>query len=400
MSIITKIDNINHQGQGITKINNKITFVPKTIPEDIVEIKLTKEHKNYNDAKLVKIISPSPNRKDYKCPYYQICGGCHIANLPYELQLKYKQEKVKNIFKKYNKKEIEPEIIPSPNQLHYRNKVILKIKNNKLGLYEEKSHNIIPIDNCLLLPTKMNSIIKSLNNISLYNIDNIMIREIDSQIIINITSNDTQTELINILKDKVTSIYINYNLVYGKPNLTQTLDNYNFIISPESFFQINIDQTINLYHQVLEYSNPKKTDKILDLYCGTGTIGIYLAKHCKEVLGIEINNKAIENANQNKSINKINNISFKQGNVSTVLDINYKADIIIVDPPRSGLDKTVVKTILKIKPRKIVYISCEPITLSRDINLLEENYNLEKIKLFDMFPQTYHVESICLLNLR
>jgi len=398
MSHIVKIENINHQGSGITKINNKITFIPKTITGDVVEIKITKEHKNYNEAKLIKIIEPSLDRIEYTCPYYDKCGGCHIAGLPYEQQLKIKQDKVKNIFKKYNGIEINPEIVSSPSNLHYRNKVTLQVSNNTIGFYEEKTHNIIPIKECLLLTDKMNSIISLLEKMDINFITRIVIREIESKIMINILGTINKEEVINILKDKCSAIYINSKLVYGEKQLIETLDNYKFIISPESFFQINVPQTINLYKQILEYANPTKEDKILDLYCGTGTIGIFLSKYCNKVLGIEINPSSIENANNNKKLNNIDNITFKLGDVSKVLDLNYKADIIVVDPPRSGLDKHTIKTILELNPKKIVYVSCDPITLSRDINLLKEKYELESIKLFDMFPQTYHVESIVLLN--
>jgi len=401
MTDTVKIENINHQGSGITKINNKITFVPKTIKDDVVEIKIIKEHKNYNEAKLLKINTPSKDRIEYKCPYYDKCGGCHIANLSYEKQLKYKQDKVKNIFKKYNGIEINPEIIASPNNLHYRNKVTLQVDNKSIGYYEEKTHNIIPIDECLLLSNKMNSIIELLKEKTNKNsITKIIIREIESKIMINVLGQIKEKDIVNILKDKCSSIYINSNWIYGEKQLKEYLEDYKFLISPESFFQINVPQTINLYNQILEYANPNKEDKILDLYCGTGTIGIFLCKYCKNVLGIEINESSIENANNNKKLNNINNITFKLGDVSKVLDENYKADIIVVDPPRSGLDKKTISTILKLNPKKIVYVSCDPITLSRDINLLKEKYELKDIKLFDMFPQTYHVECVMWLCLK
>ena len=401
MTHTVKIENINHQGQGITKINNKITFVPKTIPQDIVEINLTKEHKNYNEAKLLKIIEPSLNRVNYKCSYYDKCGGCHIANLSYENQLKYKKDKVKNIFKKYNELDINPEIVSSTNNLGYRNKVTLQVIDNTIGFYEEKTHKIIPIDNCLLLSNEMNSIIiilkEKLNKTS---INSIVIREIEDKIMVNIKGKIKPHQVIDILKDKCASIYINSNWVYGEKQLIESLEEYKFLISPESFFQINVPQTINLYNQILKYAKPSKEDKILDLYCGTGTIGIFLSKYSKEVLGIEINSSSIENANSNKILNKIDNISFKLGDVSKILDENYHADIIIVDPPRSGLDKKTIETILKLEPKKIVYVSCDPITLSRDINILKEKYEFKDIKLFDMFPQTFHVECVMWLCLK
>lgn len=394
------ITDLNHLGQGITRIDNKITFVPKTVSGDIINLEITKSHKNYNEAKLLKIVKPSPDRIEYKCPYYNKCGGCNIANLEYTNQLKYKKEKVINIFKKYNKIDINPTIIASDEILHYRNKITLQY-NEKLGLYEEKTHNIIEIQECLLMPQKVNDIIKLLNKYN-YNtsLQKIVIRIINNQVMINIIAKDIPKSLIEILKNLDVSVYHNSKYISGNKVLIETLNNYKFSILPDSFFQINKKQTINLYNQIVEYANPQKEDKVLDLYCGVGTIGIYLSKYCKEVLGIEINKSSIENANINKKLNNVENISFIEADVSKVLSMKYKADIIIVDPPRSGLDKNTIETLIKINPKKIVYVSCDPITLSRDINLLKNNYILKDIKLYDMFPETYHVESVCVLERR
>ena len=391
------ITDLNHLGQGITRIDNKITFVPKTVSGDIINLEITKSHKNYNEAKLLKIVKPSPDRIEYKCPYYNKCGGCNIANLDYTNQLKYKKEKVINIFKKYNKIEINPTIIASDEILHYRNKITLQY-NEKLGLYEEKTHNIIEIQECLLMPQKVNDIIKLLNKYN-YNtsLQKIVIRIINNQVMINIIAKDIPKSLIEILKNLDVSVYHNSKYISGNKVLIETLNNYKFSILPDSFFQINKKQTINLYNQIVEYANPQKEDKVLDLYCGVGTIGIYLSKYCKEVLGIEINKSSIENANINKKLNNVENISFIEADVSKVLSMKYKADIIIVDPPRSGLDKNIIETLIKINPKKIVYVSCDPITLSRDINLLKNNYILKDIKLYDMFPETYHVECVTVL---
>ena len=394
------ITDLNHLGQGITRIDNKITFVSKTVSGDIINLEITKSHKNYNEAKLLKIVKPSPDRIEYKCPYYNKCGGCNIANLEYTNQLKYKKEKVINIFKKYNKIDINPTIIASDEILHYRNKITLQY-NEKLGLYEEKTHNIIKIEECLLMPQKVNDIIKLLNKYN-YNtsLQKIVIRIINNQVMINIIAKDISKSLIEILKNLDVSVYHNSKYISGNKVLIETLNNYKFSILPDSFFQINKKQTINLYNQIVEYANPQKEDKVLDLYCGVGTIGIYLSKYCKEVLGIEINKSSIENANINKKLNNVENISFIEADVSKVLSMKYKADIIIVDPPRSGLDKNTIETLIKINPKKIVYVSCDPITLSRDINLLKNDYILKDIKLYDMFPETYHVESVCVLERR
>jgi 23S rRNA (uracil1939-C5)-methyltransferase len=204
--------------------------------------------------------------------------------------------------------------------------------------------------------------------------------------------------LMKTLSPHLTSLYLNDKHLSGTKTITETLGKYQFLISPASFFQINHNQTINLYNQVKSYLGPKNNE-VLDLYCGTGTIGIYVSDCCKKVTGIELNPSSVKDAHNNIKLNKLNNIEIIQGDVGKVLQAKNTYEAIIVDPPRSGLDKKTKTTLLKIKSPKLIYISCNPITLARDLNDLKEIYNIEDITLFDMFPNTYHVECVVLLNL-
>ena len=388
------IDRLNDTGEGIGKINNEIVFVEKTVPGDVVEVENIIKHKNYLEASPAKIIKNSSKRIPAPCPYYEKCGGCQIMNLNYPEQLAYKKEKVINIFKKYGDITVNPNIV-FDKEWHYRNKITLQAENNKIGLFKSKSNEIVEIDECLLISNSMNELIKFIKeNIKLAGINQIMLREANNQHMVVFKGNIDNTEALK-LKNKVDSIYINNNHIYGTKEVTTTLEKYTFKISKDSFFQVNHNQTIKLYNKVKEYLNKKK--KILDLYCGTGSIGIYVSDNCQSILGIEINKQAIKDANINKKINNIENISFKCGDVANIITSKDKYDTIIVDPPRSGLSKKTRKILLEISTNYIIYVSCNPITLVRDIKELSSKYELKDITLFDLFPNTYHVESISLL---
>ena len=391
------IDRFNDTGEGIGKINNEIVFVEKTVPGDVVEVENIIKHKNYLEASPAKIIKNSSKRIPAPCPYYEKCGGCQIMNLNYPEQLAYKKEKVINIFKKYGDITVNPNIV-FDKEWHYRNKITLQAENNKIGLFKSKSNEIVEIDECLLISNSMNELIKFIKeNIKLAGINQIMLREANNQHMVVFKGNIDNTEALK-LKNKVDSIYINNNHIYGTKEITTTLEKYTFKISKDSFFQVNHNQTIKLYNKVKEYLNKKK--KILDLYCGTGSIGIYVSDNCQSILGIEINKQAIKDAKKKKKINNIENISFKCGDVANIITSKDKYDTIIVDPPRSGLSKKTRKILLEISPNYIIYVSCNPITLVRDIKELSSKYELKDITLFDLFPNTYHVECVVAMILK
>ena len=392
------ITKLNHSGEGIGYIDGKIVFIPKTIPGDIVEIKIIKEHKNYIEAIPTKYIEYSKDRVEIKCPYYKECGGCQLMGLPYPKQLEYKCNKVKNILNKYASLNLEPTITES-NIYNYRNKITLQVENGNVGLYTSNSHDLIQIDKCYLISNNMNNIIPLIKELDLSNINQIIIREATNQLMIKFIGKINISTLTNKLSSKVDSIYLNEELIYGTPTITETLDKYKFLISPDSFFQVNKNQTINLYNQVKNYLGPNNNE-VLDLYCGTGTIGIYVSDYCKKITGIELNPSSVKDAIKNVRLNNLTNINILEGDVGTLLKAKNAYDAIIVDPPRSGLDKKTKSTLLKIKSPKLIYISCDPITLARDLNELKEIYNIEDISLFDMFPNTYHVESVVKLLLK
>ena len=393
--MIVKIDKLSHDFRGLCKINNKVTFVTKSLPNEIIDLTLTNQKKNYNEGKINNIINPSNIRVEPLCQYANICGGCNIAHINYTSQLETKQNNVINIMKKYAGILVKPAIISNNNIYHYRNKISLKIKEDKLALVETSTNNLVKIDSCLLANENINKVIKILNNIDLSRVDNLIIRgENELMVIVNGTIN--KDILIQVLSNYVSSIILNNKTIYGNDYIKIKVKNLTYAIYPNSFFQVNTKMIEKLYDKVKEYAGCG--EELLDLYCGAGTIALYLADNFKTVRGIEINKDAIISANLNKKLNSIDNISFECQNASNIT--NIEETTIVVDPPRSGLDKKTISKILNSHSSKIVYVSCNPITLARDINILKDKYNLEEMTLFDMFPNTYHVECVCVLKLK
>ncbi len=385
-----EIINLDHFGRGIAK-KDKPIFIDNALVGEVVEIEITKDKKKYSEGKVINYIKKSPLRVESDCPYYDKCGGCDLLHLSYEEQLKYKENKVKEIIKKFSGLECVNKIVPSV-QYNYRNKVTLHV-NKKVGYYQKKSYDIIAIDNCLIADNKINKLIKKLNNIDLNTINKIMIRTSNKEIMLVVEGGSVNIALF----DEVDTIIVDNKVLKGKGYIINDVNNLKFVISPNSFFQVNQIGMFNIYNQVLKYVD--ENTNVLDLYCGTGTIGIYLANKVNKVLGVEINSSAINDALLNKKINNLTNIDFKLGDVGTILNNNnFKADCIVVDPPRAGLDNVAIKNIIKINPQKLIYVSCDPVTLARDLNILSNDYNVLEITPFDMFSNTYHVECVALLT--
>ena len=390
MCMIVKIDKLSHDLRGITKIDNKITFIPKTLPEEVVNIRITKQKKKFNEGCLTTIIEESKDRVKYICPYYDICGGCDTGHILYSKSIMYKKDMVVDIFKRYCDMDVDMDIVYDDDNIYnYRNKITLRVNDGKLALVGE---SLVNIDYCYLVNDNINRVIGILNGICLDGMDEVIIRGTD-EIMVIIKGNIDNDKIIKVLKDNVSSIFINGVKVFGNDYVMINVGNYRYAVYPDSFFQVNTKMISRLYDKVLEFAG--RGDKLLDLYCGAGTIGIYLANNFNSVRGIEQNESAIKGANLNKSINDIKNISFVCEKASDINEI--VEDVVVVDPPRSGLDSTTIKRILDSRIERLIYVSCNPITLARDINILKDKYNLVSMSLFDMFPNTSHAECVCLL---
>lgn len=405
-----EIDRMDHQGRGIGVIEGKTTFIPNALPGEVVEVAIINNKKKYMVGEVLKVLESSNHRIKPICPYFTRCGGCDLMHLSYHDQLIYKEDKIKDIVQKFagiNADVVKP-IIACDTSLHYRNKVTFH-SDHKIGFYEKKSREIVAIDQCKIALPRINHILAKLKILPLNHIQQMVIRTNertdDTMVIIQAMGEIDDKLFVDSLKEDVTSIIKIMNsritVLYGPKQIKMTLGAHTFWLSPTSFFQVNSKQCERLYEQVRQYANINHQDTVLDLYCGTGTIGIYLSKYAKHVYGIEINQAAIACAKENKKLNHITNITFQAGDVGHVIkQLNIQPDVVVVDPPRSGLDRATKEQLLKWQPRTIVYVSCDPITLARDLKELSLQYHIEAITPVDMFPQTYHVECVCVLKIR
>ena len=397
-----KIIRLNNEGLGVALVDKFVTFVYNALPGELVKIRITEVNDNYARGIVTSYIETSSDRVIPECPYYEKCGGCNLMHMNYKSQISFKKDKVKSIFKKVSNIDIDIKDIIYDKEYNYRNKVVLKVKGNKIGLYREKTNDIISVDKCLLIDNKINDeliklelfIHRYVNN----NISEIMIRVINDKIMLSLdTINKEVRDSFLDNFSHVESIYINNKLVYGNEFLKETIDNLEFNISPKSFFQVNKNIMTKMYNKAINYIDGGTT---LDLYSGTGTLSMLASKSSDEVIGIEVVKDAVKDANNNIELNNIKNVSFICDKVENKIDElkNKKIDNIIMDPPRSGSDKKSLNSILEIEPKQIIYISCNPVTLARDYNTLKEKYSIKEIILFDMFPNTYHIESVLVLE--
>lgn len=434
------------EGEGIAKIEGFTIFIEGAIKGEKCRILIVKVTSSHAFGKLVEILEKSKYRVEPDCATYKRCGGCNLRHIDYEETLNIKQNTVQNLVNKTLNNKIKVEMtVGMGNPYNYRNKAQYPVGFDKsgesvMGVYAKRTHEIIPMRNCMIqnpVSEKIANVVLGFfikNNIPIYNEKNgegllrhivikvgIKTHEIMCILVLNKKELKKEKELIKVLIrefPEIKTIVKNYNMkntnvilgnenevIYGDGYIYDELGDYTFKISPLSFYQINPIQTEALYNIAIEMADLKKTDTLFDLYCGIGTIGIFASPYVNRVYGIEIVKQAIEDAKENSNINNIRNIEFFAGDVEKVFENvlkehNVKPDVIFVDPPRKGLDKHTIENILNIKPEKIVYISCNPASLVRDLKLLEESYEIKKIQPVDMFPFTSHVECVVAMFLK
>ncbi len=443
--IVDIIDN-GFEGEGIAKIDNFTIFIPGTIKGEKVRVLIVKVLSSHGFGKIVEIIEKSQARQDVDCNTYKRCGGCNLRHVKYEETLKMKQNAVQSLVNKTLKNKLQvKETVGMENPLHYRNKAQYPIGINKqgepvIGVFANRTHEVIPIDNCLIQNKKSEEIAKFIiefikeKNISIYDektgkglvrhiVTKVGIKtgEIMCVIVINGYKIPNENELVENLKTRypeIKAIVKNINMkntnvilgqeninLYGNGYIEDILGEYKFKISPLSFYQVNPVQAEKLYNLGVSMAEITKDDVVFDLYCGIGTISLFMSKFAKKVYGIEIVEEAVKMAKENAQNNNVSNTEFFAGDVEIVLDdlINnkgLKADVVMFDPPRKGLDKKSIDNILNIRPKKIVYISCNPATLIRDLADFENEYDIKTIIPVDMFPFTSHIECCSVLQLK
>ena len=388
---IVKLDDF---GRGICFVNNKVTFVPNTIPGDIVNIKIVKENKKYNEAILIDLVKSSSKRIDVLCPYFGICGGCSLQTLPYDLGISYKKDKVINYFKKMGLI-INPSLITNDTPYNYRNKITLKVVNGVVGYYKLNSHSVVEVNKCLLAEECINDVISIVCGMGIINGEVIIRSNYKSEILIIINSKD-KINTTNI-SSNIKGIVLNDEVIYGNDYFYEEINNTKYKVSYKAFFQVNRSVASKMFKLVEDFTN--NDDCVLDLYSGVGTLGLSASKKAKNVLGVEINKDAVKDANENTVINKLNNAKFIYSDASNIKNIDVAFNKLIVDPPRAGLSREVIDFIKFKLPDEIMYISCDYHTQARDLKLLD-SYEIIDSYICDLFSYTYHVECICFLRKR
>ncbi len=426
LSIVEKarvrIESVAYQGYGVGRVDGKVTFVPYTLVGDEAWIEMREEKKTYSTGRLIQLLKPSPGRVIPPCPYFGTCGGCQWQHVDYSIQTEQKKEILTETLKRLGGLKEIPSIgvFPSPKPYDYRVRVQLKVRGKAMGYYQERSHRIVDIERCPISHPLVNRILRDLRHqfralSAMEGVEvNVSPEEGRGALLLHPHSYDPQaepsaTELLRrqpILKG-VAIIQEDRHLLVGDPTLNFTLPSIHekkerevkLRISPGSFSQINPEQNQRLVRTVLEFSEVNPEDKVLDLYAGAGNLTLSLAMEGGEVLGIEENKTAFQDAGFNAERNGMKNCRFIQGRVEDVLSgwKRESPDLIVLDPPRTGC-KTILEQVVRLKPRKIIYVSCEPTTFARDLRQFRERgYFLQKLSLIDMFPQTYHMETVGLL---
>ncbi len=443
---IVKIIDNGFEGEGIAKIDNFTIFVSGAIKGETVKILILKVLSSHAYGKILEFIEKADSRQSEDCETYKRCGGCNLRHIKYEDTLKIKQNAVQSLVNKTLKNKIEvKETIGMENPLYYRNKAQYPIGLNKenepiMGVFAQRTHEIIPINKCFIQSPISEEIAKYIvefikeNKISVYNektgkglfrhiVIKVGIKTNEIMCILVINGNKIPKE--NLLVSNLTHKYPNIktivknintkntnvilgnenNIIFGDGYIKDILGDYTFKISPLSFYQVNPVQAEKLYNIGVEAAKITKNDVVFDLYCGIGTISLFMAKFAKKVYGVEIVEQAIIDANENARLNDVNNVEFIAGDTEFILDelINCKniiPNVVMVDPPRKGLDNNSIDNILKIRPNRFVYISCNPATLARDLAKFEDVYDIVEIQPVDMFPFTHHIETVTLLTLK
>lgn len=438
-------EDLTHEGAGVAKVNGYPLFVPNGLPGEKAKIKVIKANKGYGFGRLIETYEESPDRVEAPCPIYKECGGCQLQHLSYEGQLKAKEKQVRDVLTRIGKLEnvkVHP-VLGMKDPWRYRNKAQVPVGEHEGGLiggfYQQRTHQIIDMKECIIQQEKNDEVVQAVKEIcSRYGVRaydegrnkgdlrHIMARYglVTGEVMIVLVTrtkdlpnkNKIVEEIITRIQG-VNSICQNINskktnvifgeetkVLWGKEVIYDFIGDTKFAISARSFYQVNPEQTKVLYEKALEYADLNGEENVIDAYCGIGTISLFLARKAKKVFGVEIVPEAIEDAKRNAELNGITNAEFAVGEAEIVIPKWYSegntADVLVVDPPRKGCDEALLQTIIDMKPKKVVYVSCNPGTLARDLRILEDGgYQTVEVQPVDMFPMTMHVEVVAKLTL-
>ena len=436
------ISSVSEDGSGIAKDCDGYTvFVKGAVLGDRCRIEITKANKSYGFGKILDIVSPSPDRIDPACPHFPLCGGCTLLHTAYPAQLDIKRETVKNALSRLGgANAYVHETVPSIPDTHCRNKTLYPVSGKRgdvrIGFFSQRSHSVVDIHSCLIESGASRLLVNTVRNwmnkykIEPYNeekhlglIRHLFVRSAEECIIvlvskdINIPHLDALKDMLLALPVKLSGLIVNVNpkrtntvlgdsdkVIFGKPYITAKIKDISYKVNYRSFFQVNSATTPLLYEKALELCSLSGNETVFDLYCGIGTISLFLAKSAKKVIGVEIVPEAVSDARENAELNNIKNASFYEGAAEKVapmlIESGEKADVVVLDPPRKGCDGALLDAVGSMSPEKIVYVSCNAATLARDVKILREKYgyDLKEAFPFDQFPHTTHVETVILLS--
>ena len=431
------IISLNSNAQGVGRIEDFTVFVEGALPDEVVKVKIVEVKKNYAVGELLEIIKNSTDRIEPQCPIYSECGGCQLQHLSYNAQLKWKRRQVVDALKRIGKIDVTvKDTIGMSDPWRYRNKMQFPVGRTKskiqIGCFAKSSHKVIDTDSCLIQRQQNDEILQAVHKVvdkfkvSVYDEDRHrgVLRHVMGRVGLNetmlvlVTATEklpNEKTIIRALRNElsnITSIQQNIQtqhnnvilgretkVLYGKRTIKDKIGKLEFNISARSFFQVNTVQAERLYQTALNFADLKGHEVVIDAFCGTGTITLFLAKHAKFAYGIEIVSSAIADAKLNARLNNVRNAQFITGDATAILPkLGVKPDVMVLDPPRAGCDEKFLLTIAKLKPSKVVYVSCNPATLARDLNILESNgFKTQIVQPVDMFPFTSHVEAVALV---
>ncbi|WLR44364.1 23S rRNA (uracil(1939)-C(5))-methyltransferase RlmD [Bacillus carboniphilus] len=443
-----QFEDLTHDGAGVAKVDGFPIFVQGALPDEKGKIKVIKVKKGFAFGRLMELTEQSKERQDAPCPIYKQCGGCQLQHLSYQGQLDYKQKQVKDVLKRIGKLDLEKvKVHPTlgmEDPWNYRNKAQVPVGEREGGLvagfYQQRSHEIINMERCLIQQAENDHVVQAVKEIcerfgiKAYDekkhkgwLRHIIVRYgyVSGQMMLVFVTKTSdfphtkallqeitsQFSMIRSIVQNVNSKRTNVifgeetNVLFGSEYIYDKIGDIEFAISARSFYQVNPEQTRVLYDKALEYAELTGEESVIDAYCGIGTISLFLAQKAKQVFGVEIVPEAIEDAKRNAELNGMSNAEFAVGQAEEVIPTWYKegnkAEVIVVDPPRKGCDEALLQTIIDMKPKRVVYVSCNPSTLARDLHILEQGgFETKEVQPVDMFPHTSHVETVALIELK
>lgn len=422
-----QIKRLGIYGEGVAHHEGYTLFVDGALPGETIEAEVYERRKNFGRAEIKNFITSSPFRQKPICPLFGKCGGCQLMHLDYEKQLEAKRQRVVDAFERIGKLS-DIEVLscrPSPLPLGYRNKIQLPIKNSRLGLYAKNTHDVVPIKQCFIHSDLGEKVFSCLQKLlaSALGLKHALIKTAlhTNQALVILVTEQKESPWLKVLASQLmkevpeikgvvqnvnsansnTILSDSFHTLAGQGWIEEKLLGLTFRVSPSSFFQVNPLQAEQLYQKVASCCALQKKEKVLDAYCGVGTLSLILARQAKEVIGIEYSADAIEDANKNAAQNQITNATFICADVTQAISSLENIDVAVLNPPRKGCDPSFLENLVKLQPKRLVYVSCDPATLARDLSILcEQGYQIDFAEPFDMFPQTAHVECLVQVSLK